>query len=336
MIQTNETLHEEMDKTRKELLARLAGERASLLRQIRGIDESVLCTLPVQNEWTVRDILVHLGSWDAFHTERISLILNGRINAITELGEKDAIDDRNDEILTFARNLTLDQALGICLKERSSFLATLERVPNELLHQEIELPWGWQTTILQWAIWRHQHDAVHADELKTWRNGLDQDQKRQIGPIFLLRAMLKATRKEFLSLVDLIPEAERTTRPVCGIWTLKDLVGHLTDWERVGVDGLRQLAAGQTPEFNEIITDFDTWNNAHADARKHQPWETVWAEFLDTRDNLLVLFDQMSEAHWQRPFTTPWDSQINGYFWVNIWAGHDHEHALDVRNVLGL
>jgi hypothetical protein len=185
-------------------------------------------------------------------------------------------------------------------------------------------------------MWRHQHDAQHAAELKTWRNTLEQDKKRQIGPIFLLRTILKATRKEFLSLIDLIPEAERATRPVCGIWTMKDLMGHLTDWERVGVNGLRQLAAGQTPVFDEMIADFDTWNNTHAEKRKHQSWETVWAEFLATRSNLLALFDQMSEEHWQRPFTTPWDSQTNGYFWVNIWAGHDHEHALDVRQAIGL
>ncbi|MCB9419698.1 MAG: DinB family protein [Ardenticatenaceae bacterium] len=336
MIQADDIQDLETQKSRKALLACLAGERANLLRQLRGIDESVLCSVPVSDRWTVRDILVHLGSWDAFHSERMSMILNGRINAIRELGEEDAVDARNAEILTFSRNLTLEPALALCLKERSGFLATLARIPDELLHREIELPWGWRTQMIQWTEWRYQHDAGHATELNAWRNQLDQVQTRQIGPVFLLRAILKATRKEFLALADLIDEDERTTRPVCGVWTLKDLVGHLTDWERVGVAGLRQLVAGETPEFDELITDFDTWNDAHAAVRHNQPWDEVWADFMQTRGEFLALVDQMGEADWQRPFTAPWDSQINGYFWVNVWAGHDHEHAADVRNALGL
>jgi hypothetical protein len=44
----------------------------------------------------------------------------------------------------------------------------------------------------------------------------------------------------------------------------------------------------------------------------------------------------MGEAEWHRPFIAPWDSPINGYFWVNVWAGHDHEHAHDLRQALGL
>ena len=335
MTQNIDKLSSEKTYGRRQLLAHLAGERANLLRQLRGIDEQTLTTRPVREPWAVRDILVHLGSWDAFHTERMSLVLNGRINAIRELGEQDAVDARNADILTFSRNLTLEQALAVCLKERSGYLAALMRVPDDLLYQEIEMPWGWRTQMSEWAAWRHQHDAEHAAELKTWRNELVQEQTRQIGPIFLLRTILKATRKEFLSLVDMIPEAERTTRPVCGVWTMKDLVGHLADWEKVGVDGLRQLVAGQTPEFDEVIPDFDTWNNAHAAARRDQLWDDVWADFEQTRETLLALVDQMQERDWERPFTAPWDSPINGYFWVNVWTGHDHEHAIDVRNALG-
>lgn len=336
MIQTDTTERKIGTEDRKRLIAQLKGERANLLRQLRGIDEKTLSTLPIREEWTVRDILVHLGSWDAFHTERMSMVLNGRLNAIREFGEADAVDARNADILTFSRNLTLEQALAVCLKERGGFLATLDCISDDLLHQEIEMPWGWRTQMLQWTIRRHQHDAEHAAELKMWRNELAQEQKRQVGPAFLMRAILKATRKEFLSLADLISEEERTIRPVCGVWTLKDLVGHLTDWELVGVAGLRQLVVGQTPEFDEVITDFDTWNNIHAAARRDQPWDVVWADFEETRQTFMDLVDQMSEADWQRPFIAPWDSHINGYFWVNVWAGHDHEHALDVRQAIGL
>ncbi len=319
---------------RLQLLAWLAAERAALLRPLRGIDEAMLSDLLVDEAWMAKDILAHIGAWDAFHTERMSLVLNGRINAIPELGGQVEMDVRNAELLAFSRNLSLEQALAVCLKERSSFLAVLARIPDELLHREIELPWGWRTHMREWTEWRCRHDAVHAEHLHAWRNQLPKEHKSQAGPIYLLRAMLKSTRNEFLAIANLVPAAERESRPVCGVWSLKDLVGHLTDWEQVGVVGLRQLAAGQTPQFDAPIDDFDTWNNAHAAVRRDQPWDEVWAEFYETRRELLALVDEMGEVGWQRPFPTPWDSQINGYFWTTIWTNHEHEHAADIRLAL--
>ena len=320
---------------RRKLLARLAAERARLLRQLRGIDEKTLSTF-TGDQWTAVDVLAHLGSWDAFHTERMSLVLNGRINAIRELGGEDAMDARNAVIHAFSRRLSLEQALAICLKERSGFLATLARIPDELLHREIEMPWQWRTHMRDWATWRYEHDAHHAAQLGAWRQALAPEQKRQVGPIYLLRALFSATRKEFLTLVNLLPAAERETRPICGVWSLGDLVGHLTDWELVGLAGMRQLAAGRTPEFDEPIDDFDVWNNAHAAARQDQPWETVWAGFKAARSELLTLMDQLTADDWQRPFTAPWGSTINGYSWASVWAGHEHEHAHGLRQALGL
>ncbi|MCP4423412.1 MAG: DinB family protein [Chloroflexi bacterium] len=321
---------------RLRLLARLAAERANLLRHLRGIDEATLLASFIDDDWTAKDILAHVGSWDAFHTERMSLVLNGRINAIREFGGPGEMDARNVEIHTFSANLSLEQALTLCLKERDIFLSVLSRSPDDLLQQEIEMPWGWRTSMRRWAEWRCEHDAVHAQQLQIWRQQLAKEQKQQIGPIFILRAILNATRDEFYALTDCIPASQRETRPVCGHWTLKDLVGHLTDWERVGVTGLRQIAAGKTPNFDEPILDFEVWNTDHAAARQSQPWETVWADFINTRRELLALVDEIDEARWGRPFDAPWNAQSNAYQWTLIWSGHEYEHAQDIRDTLNV
>jgi hypothetical protein len=318
------------------MLARLAEERANLLRQLRGIDAQTLVASLVSDNWTAKDILAHLGVWDSLQTERMSLVLNGRINAIKEIGDEEAMESRNVEIHTLSQSLSFEQALAICLKERSGLLAALNRIPDDLMHLDLELPWGWHTNIQEWADWRWQHDAHHAQALQEWRSQLPREQKRQVGPVDLLRAYLKATRKELTTLVDHIPAAERVIKPVCGIWTLKDLVGHLTDWELVGLAGLRQLVAGLTPKFNEQVEDFDEWNNAHAAARRDQPWDVVWRAFEETRNELMRLLDEMKDDVWQRPFSSPWGTEINGYFWMVVWADHEQEHAADVRAALNL
>ncbi|MBK8987818.1 MAG: DinB family protein [Chloroflexi bacterium] len=318
---------------RSTLLARLTAERAHLLFQLRSLDEATLTAVPVSGEQTARDVLLHLAAWDAVNSQRLSLLLDGRLADIPPI---DNVDETNRAMHGRFQSVPLEQALAACLKERAGFLAVLQRAPDDLLHRRLTLPWGQRIRPRTWVRWRWQHDAAHAHDLRAWRQAQPQETLRRLGPKAILRAQLKATRREILSLVDMIAPAERASRPVCGVWTMQDLIGHLTDWEKVGLSGLRQLAAGQTPEFDQPITDFDAFNAANAAARAGQSWVEVWAEFMAVRQELLDLFDQLPGPDLARPFLAPWGRTVSVYLWMQVWAGHDHEHAIDVRHALAL
>jgi uncharacterized damage-inducible protein DinB len=306
-----------------------------LLLQYRGISAETLTTIPAADSLTFKDVLLHVAAWDAVNTERISLVRERRFAELQELSQA-ILDQRNAELAVEFQAVPLEQALAASLKERAGFLAALKQMSDADLHRRITMPSGKRTQIRTWARWRFLHDMGHADELVAWRSSQSPQVVRQAGPKSVLRAIFGATRKEFLSLLDLIPAEERTSRPVCGVWSLKDLVGHLTDWERVGIDGLCQLADGETPEFAYTIPDFDSFNNANAAVRADQPWADVWADFVKTRQDFTDLFAQMPEAALTRLVPTPWGSTIPGYLWVVVWSGHEHEHAIDVRAALNL
>lgn len=323
---------------RTQLLARLGAERSYLLRQFWGLDEHTLSTIPVTDDWTAKDILAHIAFWDGLATERLSRMVNGRIHELTAVGDPTTIEATNRDRHTQFKELPLETTLAMLLKERSGFHTLLNRITDHDLHRRLRLGDGHRTRPRTWANGRWRHDAHHAQTLATWRQALPDDIKnKRLGPKYILRALLQTTRKEFLSTADLIPQSERTRQPVCGVWTLKDLIGHLTDWEKVGLEGLQQLANNQTPEFNDTIDfPFDAFNNANAAARQDQSWDEVWADFTTTRQQFLTQFDAMSDEQLTRQFTAPWQRPINGYFWLTIWLGHDHEHALDVRASLAL
>lgn len=317
---------------RKQVLARLAAERSFLWWQYWGLDENTLSTAEVTPGWTAKDILAHVASWDAVQVDRISKVVDGRFDEIP-LYDDPRTTARNAEIQQHSRTLSLETAMAMALKERSGFLACLERIPDKTLHRRLILPSGWRTQIRSWVIWRWQHDAAHSQEMQTWRKTLPKTPP--MGPKYILRALFKATRREFLAFAALLTEEERTTRPVCGTWTLKDLLGHLTDWEKVGVDAMKQLSEGHTPELPEIV-EFDPWNNANAAARKDQPWEHVWHDFTTTREQMMALVDAFPEAQLGREFITPWHRPTTVYRWLSIWPGHEHEHGVDIRLALGL
>lgn len=314
-------------------LARLAAERAHLFWQFRSLDEATLMAVPVSGEQTGRDVLLHLAAWDAVNSERLAWLLDGRS---AHLNQVENVDETNREMHGRFAAIPLEQALAACLKERAGFLALLQRVPDALLHRRLTLPWGQRIRPRTWVRWRWQHDADHARDIAAWRQAQPPEMVRRLGPKAILRAQLKATRHEIVSLVDLMPAAERASRPVCGVWTMKDLIGHLADWEMVGLNGLRQVAAGQTPEFDRPITDFDAFNAANAAARADQSWDEVWEAFTAVRQQLLDLLDNLPEVDLARPIPAPWGRTISTYLWTQVWIGHDHEHAADVRRALGL
>jgi uncharacterized damage-inducible protein DinB len=142
-----------------------------------------------------------------------------------------------------------------------------------------------------------------------------------------LKSDLAAAREELVAAAGRIAPEERASCLVCGVWTLKDVLGHIADWEWLGVEGLRDMAAGRSPQV-EHVADIDAWNQVHADARREQSWEEVWADFHAARKAFLEVLDGMSEADLdQRVFAFPWGAEGTPRRWVRVYVDHDREHA---------
>ena len=218
------------------------------------------------------------------------------------------------------------EALGTA---RSSFLAALGQLPQEAFSRPRRYPGTGesQTSVEEWTVWRARHDAAHTADLTAWREAT---LERRGGSKVVLLATLAAARQALLSAAALVPPAERASTPVCGIWTLQDLMGHVADWEQVGVEGLRQAIAGR-PLGIEPVTDFDPWNQAHAEVRKGQSWDQVWADFHTIRQALVDTLKEMNESDLGLEFSYPWGGGGTACHWVRIFLNHDQEFVLVER-----
>ena len=106
----------------------------------------------------------------------------------------------------------------------------------------------------------------------------------------VLLAELAAARRELLAALAALPSDPPV--PVCGEWTARDVLGHVADWEWVGVEGLRLLAQAKSP-LVELVTDVDAWNREHVAARRDQVWETVLEDLHAARQALAGVSDTM-------------------------------------------
>jgi predicted RNase H-like HicB family nuclease/uncharacterized damage-inducible protein DinB len=306
---------------RAHLLAHLAVERASLLERLLGLDERTLTTSPVFDDWTAKDLLAHIAGWDELFATRIELILAGRAGEIVSV----EADPHNAVLYAERRDWPLAQALEACVEARVSFLAALARLTDEELHRRRHFAWG-EGSIRNWTEWRARHDAAHSAPLEVWAKGA----RGKTGCAEMLLAALNAAREEFVAAAALVPQREAASRPVCGEWTLKDVVGHLADWEWLGVQGLRQMAAGQRLQV-DFDGDVEAWNRAHLPTHDQESWESIWAGLCAARSALLQVLTDTGQSDLGRPSSHPFEAESTPYRWVWSFLSHDREHARDLR-----
>jgi len=321
---------------RAQLVARLAAERGHLLKQLEGVDEETLSREPVVAGWTAKDLLAHVGYWDAFTADRLSKLVDGRRTEIYRMGS-DALDERNRAMQSRFADLRFTEALAIAQKERRNLLVALDRTPDELLHRRMRLGDDWRIAPHQWLHDRWRHDAEHAAALARWRAALPpNDPVRRVIHRALLRPILGLTRAEFVALAALVSPREGESRPVNGAWSLKQVVGHLADYERLGVIALRAVAAGREPVYEERIASFDEYNDRRGAVWAQAPWAEAWANYVAARRALLEVAGSLLDEALARPFPAPWPGLTTACGYLLDMAQHEEEHADILRRALGL
>lgn len=332
-----ESIPQGISTERAQLLARSAAERAFLLAQFEGLDDPALSEPSLAEEWTASALLAHLAYWEAFAADRLFKLTDGRVAEIQPLSGDDSVEARNAAMHQRFARLRFTEAVAICQKERRNFLLALGRASDDQLARRVRLRPGWRATPRRWASWPHRHDAEHSTLLARWRREFPaNDPVRRVIHRSLLRPLLSLSRAELLTLAALVEPKERETRRLEGTWTLKQLLGHLSEYERLGVVALKAIAIGVEPAYEATITDFDVFNNERGESWRAKSWDEVWATFLATRRALLLVAETLPDDALARLFAAPWPGMTTPCGYLLDMIQHEQEHADGLRRALGL
>lgn len=321
---------------RARLLAHLDIERANLLAQLVHLPEETLSHTPImpvqpgQAPWTAKDLLAHVAAWDRWELGAMQDLLAARPPDEVTLEQLHAY---NEATLAPWRNHSLDEVLAELAEARVAWLAWLQAIPGDEFFRERRIDSeDWSFSACMQIQWRH--DAEHAGHIAAWRK--DTQPPRIPGPKSVLQAALRAARRALLSAASLVPPEARTKTPLVGEWTLRDLLGHLMDWEAWVLTAVRQIGAGQSPQV-AAFESIQDWNEAHAAARRDQPWSQVWQEFIRTRAALDETVEKMSQETMERRHPAPWaEREVPAYLWLSlIVLDHELEHAHDLIGSVG-
>ena len=302
----------------------MAAERAGLLLACLGLDANTLVSTPVMGEWTVKDVLAHVAAWDDIHADRVELALSGREAEIVGI----ELDERNAELFVQRRGWPLEQALRAATDSRWRFLEIGGGANAEQLVRLLHLPWR-EASVWEFALWRARHDAIHTEPIRAWRDAHSSSCSH--GPRSVLRAAMDAARSDLLRQIDCIPIDERDTRPIMGDWTLKDVLGHIADWDLYALKALRAIRESRLLPY-VAESNVDEVNAQQVAARREQTWDQVWADLQSVRAKLINNLADWYDEQLARPVDYPFDWGRTAYGWfAGQTSEHDREHADALR-----
>ena len=135
---------------------------------------------------------------------------------------------------------------------------------------------------------------------------------------------LTQQRREALGVLQRVPEAQAGDRYAPDKWTLRQVVGHLNDTERLFCGRAFWFARG----FDTPLPSFDQ-NVAIASGRfEERSWSDLVDEFAIVRDATLAFFASLPAEAWDRRGIAS-DNPFTVRALAYLAAGHVHHH-LDI------
>lgn len=150
-------------------------------------------------------------------------------------------------------------------------------------------------------------------------------------------AVLKYGHQHVLRTLEGLPESHWDTGSVCGMWSVKDIIGHLAAYELMLTEILAPFAGLNTE--NKIMSQIgqigiEAFNDIQADTRKHNPVPTALAEYHDvTNHNLEQVIPAIPVSIWSQVGSIPWygaEYSLDDYI-VYTFYGHKREHCAQIE-----
>ncbi len=147
---------------RQQLVSHMEKARRGLLAAIQELSEEQMTRSGVVEEWSVKDVLAHITSWEELALPDLARMARGD-KAV--LGSVDLYaanyDPMNAIIMSMRRDLPLDQVLRELDIFHADFVAGVTRLPDPVL---AEGQFG--RIFVQITA---EHDEEHAGQIREWR-----------------------------------------------------------------------------------------------------------------------------------------------------------------------
>ena len=101
-----------------------------------------------------------------------------------------------------------------------------------------------------------------------------------------------------------LTEAEKVAAPAQGEWSVKDIIAHLSAWEKYLLDRLGYIMTGQGPHY-PVMTCWDDVHRFNAQVyteNKDRPLSSVMIEFRNLYHGVVTVIQALSDEQLNQPY----------------------------------
>lgn len=302
------------------LAQELVHSYAYLMSLINLLDTDELAQTCLPGGWSPKALLAHVAFWDAFQTQRMQAALAGKG---PEKAARPQVD--NEALAAQAAKQPWDAVVAEANRNRQQlidFARACTQAQIEALYWED----GKQRALLH-SLLPHmaQHAYEHAAEIKRYLGSLDRWGRKG------LRALLQRQHANLLDGIGGLHEETVTRTPVCGEWSVRDLLAHVLAWDEYTLAVMRHRLNPKLAELAHWQGETQEAINAriHAEAA-----ELGMIEILDALATVhrrtLHTFDQLDDASLRQEgdYAGGRTGALSGFLFE--MAHHTAEHAAQI------
>ena len=147
-------------------------------------------------------------------------------------------------------------------------------------------------------------------------------------------AQIRETRANLQAVLDTLSNEQITTPNVQGEWSVKDMLAHISAWERLAMDRLDAGFNNREPGYNRIQNDADVdeFNASVYDRNKGRPLFEVWAEFDASHKAFLKVIEALDEETFAGNIPAAWGQDIEVWKLIGAntcWHYPEHSEAIE-------
>lgn len=145
-------------------------------------------------------------------------------------------------------------------------------------------------------------------------------------------ALIQRYESSRAKMIAHLDEIDRN-RKIYPLWTVREIIAHLSGWDDATIAFIRSLVAGTAPA-TPAVRGIDVYNAETVATREGLSYDQVYREYIETRKVLLDLIRTMPEEKVNEIYTMPWGDEGTLVDMVDIFEEHEEEHAEDVRKLI--
>jgi uncharacterized damage-inducible protein DinB len=141
---------------------------------------------------------------------------------------------------------------------------------------------------------------------------------------------LAESRRDLHQAAQGLSEEETTQVQVEGVWTIKDVLGHIASWEEICLEPLRRYADG-APFKVESILDYLSMNEGLVARKRETPLDSILDELDAIRQELAATVGKLSVEQWEQKVIFPWGDEGPVAEMLDELYEHEWEHVQAIQ-----